>query len=189
MNQAETLTPVRNERPAVSETYAEARRLSGKVVVGGALRAARTSETFAVENPADLDEIGFAPRCGAEDVAWAVDTAHDAGSRWSKLPARTRGDLLRRVADALEREGEALARLLCLETGNALATQARPEIAAMLEMLRLFAGLALGAQGPDAAVGRRPALLYDARSARRRRRDHSVERAAVPDGGEARTRR
>jgi acyl-CoA reductase-like NAD-dependent aldehyde dehydrogenase len=141
MNQAEKLTPVSAHSSAAIEAYAEARRLSGKVVVGGTLRAARTTPVFAVENPADLEEIGFAPRCGAEDVAWAVATAHDAWSRWSKVPARTRGDMLRRVADALEREGEALARLLCLETGNALATQARPEVAAMLEMLRLFAGL------------------------------------------------
>ena len=147
MARAETFTPVRNERSAASETHGEARRLSGKVVVGGRLCAPRTSETFAVENPASLDEIGFAPRCAAEDVAWAVETAHEAGSRWSKIPARTRGDMLRRVADALEREGEALARLLCIETGNALATQARPEIAAMLEMLRLFAGLASELKG------------------------------------------
>ncbi len=147
MNRPETLAPVQHARPAASETYAEARRLSGKVVVGGRLCAPRTSGTFAVENPANLDEIGFVPRCGAEDVAWAVDTAHETGSRWSKVPARTRGDMLRRVADALEREGEALARLLCLETGNALATQARPEIAAMLEMLRLFAGLASELKG------------------------------------------
>jgi len=141
MNDAETITPVAKAQAAVTATYAEARRLSRKVVVGGTLAAARTTEMFAVENPADTEEIGFAPRCGADDVGWAVATAHDASQTWAKVPARTRGDLLRRVADALEREGETLARLLCLETGNALATQARPEVGAMLEMLRLFAGL------------------------------------------------
>ena len=127
--------------PAAMEAYAEAARLSGKVVIGGKLSASRTQETFAVENPADLAEIGFAPRCRDEDVAWAVTTAHEAFPRWAKLPARTRGDLLRRVADALEQQGESLARLLCLETGNALVTQARPEVASMVDMLRLFAGL------------------------------------------------
>src|SRR5882724_3969514 len=141
MNHAEKLGPVSAHPPAVMEAYAEARRLSGKVVVGGSLRAPRTAQMFAVENPADLAEIGFAPRCGDDDVSFAVATAHDAFPRWSKVPARTRGDLLRRVADTLEQEGEALSRLLCLETGNALTTQARPEVAAMLEMLRLFAGL------------------------------------------------
>ncbi len=141
MNHPDNLTAIRAHRAEVDEAYAEARRLSGKVVIGGALRSARTSEVFAVENPADLEEIGFAPRCGAADVEWAVATAHEAGSHWAKQSARARGDLLRRVADALQEEGTALARLLCLETGNALTTQARPEVGAMLEMLRLFAGL------------------------------------------------
>lgn len=147
MNDAEKLTTVSAQPPATTEAHAEAQRLSGKVVIGGALRAARAGEMFAVANPADLAEIGFAPRCGGDDVAWAVATAHDAFSRWSKLPARTRGDLLRRVADALEHEADGVARLLCLETGNALTTQARPEVAAMLEMLRLFAGLASELKG------------------------------------------
>jgi len=141
MDHAEKLRPVSTHPPAVTGADAEARRLSGKVVVAGTLRAARATEMFAVENPADLAEIGFAPRCGDDDVAWAVAGAHDAFPRWAKLPARTRGDLLRRVADALEQQSESLARLLCLETGNALTTQARPEVAAMLEMLQLFAGL------------------------------------------------
>jgi acyl-CoA reductase-like NAD-dependent aldehyde dehydrogenase len=141
MNHPDNVTAIGKRRVEVDETYAEARRLSGKVVVGGKLRPARATAVFAVENPADLEEIGFAPRCGAEDVEWAVATAHEAGTQWSKQSARARGDLLRRVADALEKEGPALARLLCLETGNALATQARPEVTAMLEMLRLFAGL------------------------------------------------
>src|SRR6516164_8716778 len=120
MNHPENITAIREHRVEVDETYADARRLSGKVVVGGALRPARTTRVFAVENPADLEEIGFAPRCGPDDVEWAVAAAHEGGSRWAKQSARTRGDLLRRVADALEQEGPALARLLCLETGNAL---------------------------------------------------------------------
>src|SRR5438876_8058102 len=126
MNDAKTLERTTEHSLPVAQAYAEARRLSGDVVIGGALRGARATETFAVENPADLDEIAFAPRCGTEDVEWVVATADDAGSRWAKVPARTRGDLLRRVADALEKEGDTLARLLCLETGNALTTQARP---------------------------------------------------------------
>jgi acyl-CoA reductase-like NAD-dependent aldehyde dehydrogenase len=125
----------------LAQAHADARRLSGMVVVGGKLCKPQSSGTFAVENPADRKEIGNAPRCQAADVAQAVETAHAAFDGWSKLPARVRGDMLRRVADLLEQNGENLARLLCLETGNALVTQARPEIQAMLEMLRLFAGL------------------------------------------------
>jgi acyl-CoA reductase-like NAD-dependent aldehyde dehydrogenase len=126
---------------ALRSTLADAARLSGKVAIGGALTEARATAAFAVENPADGTEFAEVPRCGAADVDWAVTTAHCAFPAWSKLTARARGDLLRRAADALERETEPLARLLCLETGNALSTQARPEIGATVDMLRLFAGL------------------------------------------------
>jgi acyl-CoA reductase-like NAD-dependent aldehyde dehydrogenase len=119
----------------------DAERLSGKVVVGGVLCSPITSERFAVENPANQSEIVFVPRCREADVERAVNSAHEAFQTWRKVSARQRGDMLRQIADAIEQQGENLARLLSLETGNALVTQARPEITAMVEMLRLFAGL------------------------------------------------
>jgi acyl-CoA reductase-like NAD-dependent aldehyde dehydrogenase len=125
----------------------DAERLSGKVVVGGVLCSSITSETFAVENPANQSDIGFVPRCREADVERAVNAAHEAFDSWRKVSARQRGDMLRQIADAIEQEGENLARLLSLETGNALVTQARPEITAMVEMLRLFAGLASELKG------------------------------------------
>ena len=141
MNHPDPLPPSATQSAAMAQATADAQRLSRKVVVGGKLCAPLTSETFAVENPADLSTIADAPRCGADDVDRAVTVAHAAFPGWAKIPARTRGDLLRRAADAIERESESLARLLCLETGNALATQARPEVASAVDMLRLFAGL------------------------------------------------
>ncbi|HET7032278.1 MAG TPA: hypothetical protein VFJ48_04075 [Casimicrobiaceae bacterium] len=50
MNHPDNLTAIREPGVAVDEVYAEARRLSGKVVIGGMLRSARTTEVFAVEN-------------------------------------------------------------------------------------------------------------------------------------------
>ena len=42
--------------------------------------------------------------------------------------ARERGRLLLRIADAVEQEVESIRRIVALETGNALRTQARPEV-------------------------------------------------------------
>src|SRR5688572_1041728 len=129
------------ERPApVQAAYDTARRISSRVVVDGQLSAAITTETFAVESPADLSVVGAAPRCRESDVDAAVQAAQRAFPRWAAINPRERGKLVSQVADRLEREGEPLSRLLCLETGNALSTQARPEVAAMLDILRLFAG-------------------------------------------------
>jgi len=145
MSQSDTLGPSRNAPSASASAAASAKRqaarLSGQVVVGGSLCAPVTATMFEVENPADLTEIGVVPRCGSEDVERAVTAAQEAFAGWRRVSAKQRGDMLRQVADAIQQESEELARLLCLETGNALVTQARPEVASMVEMLRLFAGL------------------------------------------------
>lgn len=131
-----------NAPAAYEDIYAAARRLQGCVVVDGALRAAIAGERFTVENPANGRAIAEAPRCGAADVERAVAAAHRAFGDWSRMPARERGGAIARVAGRMEEERESLARLVALETGNALATQARPEVGAAIDMFRLFAGVA-----------------------------------------------
>jgi acyl-CoA reductase-like NAD-dependent aldehyde dehydrogenase len=130
-----------------ASALALARRMSGNVLVGGALCRAVSDATFPVEDPATLALVGEAARCEAPDVERAVAAAKSAFPQWKALPARERGDRLRRAADRLEQEIEPLASLLALETGNALATQARPELRAAIELLRLFAGLASELKG------------------------------------------
>jgi acyl-CoA reductase-like NAD-dependent aldehyde dehydrogenase len=136
-----------SRKSLVEEAYHEAQRLSGHVIVDGKLFQALASDSFDVENSADETVIGRVPRCRDADVDRAVQSAARAFPMWSALPARERGDRIRKIADRLEAEGEHLARLLCLETGNALTTQARPEIVGMLEHLRFFAGLASELKG------------------------------------------
>ena len=99
---------------------AMAARLSNHVVVGGSLTEAITDETFPVENPANGETIGSAPRCGVADVNRAVDAASSAFPAWAALPTRQRSSIMLAMADRLEREVESLAQLSSLETGNAL---------------------------------------------------------------------
>ena len=139
--------PVAVRSSIEADARALAEHMSGIVVVGGARHPLGTTESIAVENPADLSVVGHAPRCGASEVAWAVQSAQAAFAGWRGVAARERGDRLRRIADRIEAEGESLARLLALETGNAISTQARPEVAASVELLRLFAGVASELKG------------------------------------------
>jgi acyl-CoA reductase-like NAD-dependent aldehyde dehydrogenase len=140
MSNVEPLRPSLPVSPREA-ALASARHVAAQVVVDGKLQAPPGARTFPVENPGDESIVSEAARCSAYDVAWAVESAGRAFADWSRRPGRERGDLLRRAADRLEAHSEELARLLALETGNALATQARPELAGTLEMLRLFAGL------------------------------------------------
>lgn len=141
--QAPASSPAAPSAPSArAEAEAAARRLEGKIVVDGELGRALAAETFVVENPADGSAVAEAPRCASADVDRAVRAAHRAFAAWSGTPARERGKAIAQVAERMDAERESLARLLALETGNAIATQARPEVAAAIDMFRLFAGVA-----------------------------------------------
>lgn len=154
----QALTETVSSRVDSAPAYREAQRLAGKVLVGGELRAAIAQDTIEVVNPATMEVVSAAPRCGGADVARAVASAQAAFPGWSRMPARERGRRLAKGADLLETYAEELARLQTLETGHALAALARGDIAAGIDMLRMFAGLSGELKGrtvPDA-----PGILH-----------------------------
>jgi acyl-CoA reductase-like NAD-dependent aldehyde dehydrogenase len=117
------------------------------MLIGGQWVGAVDEELIAVENPASKTLIAVIPRGRAVDVDRAVTAARAAFEHWRKVPARERGLALLKIADALEARTEDIARLLALETGNALRTQARPEVRASVDLFRYFAGLCGEAKG------------------------------------------
>ena len=112
-----------------------------KMLIGGAWVDAAGGAVIAIENPATRRSIGEVPQGGAEDVERAVAAATRAFESWRRVPPRDRGRLLTRIADAMEARTEEFARLVALETGNALRTQARPEAKGAAEIFRYFGGL------------------------------------------------
>lgn len=126
-------------REAALETLA---RLSGKVLINGELRASLSEDMIEVIHPADLSVIGQVPRCRAADVDAAVADAKQAFRAWRKVPARDRGRMVQKAADAIEKEADLLAHILSLDTGHAVRTNAYPEVAATADLTRMFGGLA-----------------------------------------------
>lgn len=120
---------------------------TARMLIGGTWRDAEGGGTIKVENPANRQTIGEVPEGGAADVDLAVAAATKAFPTWSRVPARDRGRMLTRIADAVEARSEELARLIALETGNAIRTQARPEAKSAAEMIRYFGGLASELKG------------------------------------------
>ena len=145
------MTSMTTGRPTAAEREREAKslaaRLSDKIVVAGKLGTALANENFPVENPANGEIVGSAPRCAREDVDRAVKTAAQAFADWSQMPARQRSALMLDAAARLEREAESIACLSTLETGNAITTQTRGEARTMVDILRFFAGLASETKG------------------------------------------
>jgi acyl-CoA reductase-like NAD-dependent aldehyde dehydrogenase len=106
-----------------------------------------------IENPATRTVVAQVPRGGEADVARAVAAAARAFESWRQVPARERGRLLLRIADAIESEVEPIARIVALETGNALRTQARPEVKSAVDVFRYYGGVASEAKGETVPLG------------------------------------
>jgi acyl-CoA reductase-like NAD-dependent aldehyde dehydrogenase len=115
-----------------------------------------------VHSPRDRSLLGRVPRAGQADVDLAVSAARSAFRSWRDVPARERGRILARIADAMEPHVEDIARLSAAENGNALRTQTRGEAAFVPDCLRYFAGLAQEAKGETIPI-RADALDYSRR--------------------------
>jgi len=135
-------------RPA---TAAAPRRV--QMLIDGNWVDAASGGLLDVENPANRQIVAQIPRGGADDVDRAVQAAARAFPAWSKIPPRERGRMLLRVADAMEARTEELARLIALETGNALRTQARGEARLSADIFRYFGGLAGELKGETIPLG------------------------------------
>jgi len=127
--------------------------IESRMLIGGEWVDSADGRTIDVENPARRQPIGRVPRGGAADVDRAVRAAAAAFDGWRKTPARERGKLLLKIADALEACAERVARTQALETGNALRTQTRPEAATAVDVFRYFGGLAGETKGETIPLG------------------------------------
>jgi acyl-CoA reductase-like NAD-dependent aldehyde dehydrogenase len=111
------------------------------MLIDGAWVESAASETIEIENPAKKQPIARVPRGRAADIDRAVKAARAAFPAWKKTPARERGKLMLAIAERFEARVEEIARLIALETGNALRTQSRPEAKGSADLFRYFGGL------------------------------------------------
>jgi betaine-aldehyde dehydrogenase len=146
--EADIMPVTEQVRPATTGTLRRAQML-----IDGTWVDSARGDTLDVENPANRQAIAQIPRGSAADVEHAVQAAARAFPAWSKVPPRDRGRMLLRVADAMEAHSEELARLIALETGNALRTQARGEARLSADIFRYFGGLAGELKGETIPLG------------------------------------
>src|SRR5215469_4314299 len=101
-----------------------------------------SASTLDVINPATGRTLTAAPRADRAQLDQAVAAAHTAFPVWSATPLRQRAALLVKLAEALEAEQNAFARLLTQEQGKPLP-QALWEIDWAIGTIRYFATLDL----------------------------------------------
>lgn len=141
----ETIKPVTDWKQGVGRV---------RMIINGEWVEAESGDWLSVENPAHKGtEAGKVPRGGPAEVDRAVRAAADVYPSWRKTPARERGKCLLKIADGLENEQEAFARLYSIETGNAIATQSRGEVMLTADLIRYFGGVSSEIKGEVVPLG------------------------------------
>jgi aldehyde dehydrogenase (NAD+) len=111
-----------------------------KNYIGGQWVRAKSGETTENLNPADTREVvGRFPASGAEDVQAAVEAAGEASTRWKKMPAPRRAELLYRMGELLIARKEQYAIEMTREMGKVL-TEARGDVQEAIDMTFYTAG-------------------------------------------------
>jgi 1-pyrroline dehydrogenase len=117
-----------------------------KAFIGGGWSDAASGDTMEVIAPATGETITEVPRCGAEDVDRAVETAKAALPDWLDKTPKERSELLHALADVIDDNAEELAHLESLNVGKPLMAS-RDEMPFSADNLRFFAGGARNLEG------------------------------------------
>ena len=123
--------------------------------IEGAWRDARSGRTREIRCPADGSLVDTVSEGDRDDVDLAVDAARrafDAGP-WPRMLSTERAAILHRVADLLEQDVAAVARIESLDTGKRLV-ESEYDVVDVVSVFRHFAGLAGSDAGRVIDTGR-----------------------------------
>jgi aldehyde dehydrogenase (NAD+) len=93
-----------------------------------------------VRTPIDGRLLARLPQSSVADAAAAVATAHAAFLRWRVVPAPRRGELVRRLGNALREARDDLGRLVSIETGK-IESEGLGEVQEMIDICDFATGL------------------------------------------------
>ncbi|WP_053384693.1 aldehyde dehydrogenase family protein [Leucobacter celer] len=112
--------------------------------IEGAWRAG--AETFAVLNPATREELALVAQSTAEDVDAAVTAADAAFASWRYTTPFERAEILRCVADIVDRREDELSLAITQEMGKTLA-ESHGEVQKLAQAFRFYAEEAVRVMG------------------------------------------
>jgi aldehyde dehydrogenase (NAD+) len=115
-----------------------------KLLIGNRWLPSQSGKTFATVNPSTGEEICQVAEADAADVDLAVHAARAAFEHgpWRKMKASERGRLLYRLADLIECNADALARLEALDNGKPVSVAKAVDVFKTVACYRYFAGWA-----------------------------------------------
>ena len=121
-----------------------------KQYINGKAVAAKSGKTLSVEDPSTRAKIATVPHSGKEDINAAVAAARAAFPSWSSTTPGERSLALLKLADALESQKR---KFVVAESQNAgkPISAVGPEVDAVVDNLRYFAGAARNMEGKAVA--------------------------------------
>lgn len=135
-----------------SERYYEFPELKGRVLpsdnfIGGEFVAPVKGEYFDNISPINGKVFARAAKSTAEDVELALDAAHKAFPKWSKISVTERSNILLKVAQVIEDNSEFLATLDTIDNGKPIRETKAADIPLVVDHFRYFAGVIRGEEG------------------------------------------
>jgi acyl-CoA reductase-like NAD-dependent aldehyde dehydrogenase len=114
---------------------------ANQLFINNEWRPSSSGKTMPVVNPATEEVIAEVPSADRGDVDLAVAAARAAlAGPWSKLSARERGRLVRRLGERLMERADDLARLETLHNGKPISESRQIEIPAAAECFEYYGG-------------------------------------------------
>lgn len=98
-----------------------------------------TSDWLSKLNPATEEVLWQVAKSSAKEVHDAVSAAHSAQPSWANTPPVSRGDMLHKIANAMEADKAEIAEIVHLETGKSMK-DALGEVDGSVKLARFYAG-------------------------------------------------
>ena len=116
--------------------------VQGENFINGKWEVSKTGEVLKSINPATNEVIGTAQKSSLQDIRFAIETAYEAFqvSPW-RLESSLRSNALMAWANKMIEGKEYLATLLTKENGKSIQ-ESRKELAACIDTIKYFAGMA-----------------------------------------------
>ena len=119
----------------------------------GVAESAYTGGPLKSFTPTTGEQIGALPVHSIDDVAQAVDKAHEAYKAWRLVPAPRRGELIRLLGEELRASKEDLGRLVSIEAGK-IVSEGLGEVQEMIDICDFAVGLSRQLYGLTIATER-----------------------------------
>jgi acyl-CoA reductase-like NAD-dependent aldehyde dehydrogenase len=124
----------------------EAKLMHGRMLIGGDLVDSVEGGLLESLNPATEESLGHVPAASAADVDRAVAAAEAASPGWAALEPKERSKLVRKLAQGVRDNFDAILRIEVVDTGNTIAKM-RADVASAGDTLDFYAGFATEIKG------------------------------------------